>query len=151
MAPTTIARTTSFTIVTAGSAEPLGEKNIDSTTIEPNSAIEHAATTNVPARVSRTPASLSTGHTMPSDVDDRMIATNSGSITTSSAPSGSASTRPIDERRAEADEAEPQRPAAELGEVELEPGEEQQERHAELGEHLDDRVVARPSRGPRGR
>ena len=40
---------TNLITVTTGSTEPFGEKNIDSTTIEPNSATEHAATTNVPA------------------------------------------------------------------------------------------------------
>ncbi len=58
--------------------EPLGEKNIDSATIEPNSATEHAATTNVPACVSMIPASLSTGTTIPSDVADRMTRAATG-------------------------------------------------------------------------
>ncbi len=94
MAATRIPSTTSLTTVTAGSTEPFGEKNIDSTTIEPNSATEHAATTKVPARVSSTPASLSTGTMIPSDVDERTMATNNGSTTTSSAPSGSANASP---------------------------------------------------------
>ena len=86
--------------------EPLGEKNIDSATIEPNSATEHAATTNVPACVSRMPASFSTGTTIPSDVADRMIASSSGSMITSVLPSGTREPEPDDQRRDEADEPE---------------------------------------------
>src|SRR5947209_5259974 len=95
MAATTRPSTSSFTIVTTGSTAPFGEKNIDSTTMEPNSATEHAATMKLPAAVSSTPASFSTGTTIPSDVDESTMATNNGSTTIPRAPSGVVNTSPM--------------------------------------------------------
>ena len=68
---------------------------------------------------------------MPSDVADRMIATSSGLMITSVLPSGSVRARPIS-NDATKPTSPSERPAAQHAEVELEPGEEQQERHAEL-------------------
>ena len=56
---------------------------------------------------------------------------------TSVSPSGIVRHEPDSDRRGERDEAEAQWPAAERDEIELEPGEEEEERHAELREHLD--------------
>ena len=95
MTATTNTSTASLSTVANGSAEPEREKNIERTTIDPNSATEHAATTNVPVRVSSTPASFSTGTTMPREVDDRMIVISNGLSTTSNAASGRESASPI--------------------------------------------------------
>ena len=92
------------------------------------------------------PPSLSTGITSPSDVAVRMTAASSGSWTT---PARRARRRRPARARAETSEADgrdPQQSAAELVEVDLETGEEQQE-----GEPDDARIrtgsstVAQPS------
>jgi hypothetical protein len=86
--PTMTASPASLRSVASGSALPVCVKNIDSTTIEPNSATEHAAMTYRPVVPWSRRASLRTGATMPSDVYDRTIATSSGSMMTSAHPSG---------------------------------------------------------------
>ena len=57
------------------------EKNSDSKTIEPNSAIEAAAITSWPKLLVMLPESLSTGKITPSEVATSTIATNSGDLT----------------------------------------------------------------------
>jgi hypothetical protein len=54
------------------------EKNSDTSTIDPNSATELAASTSWPNSVSVWPASRSTGTTRPSEVDTNAMATNNG-------------------------------------------------------------------------
>ena len=111
---------------------PLGEKNIDSTTIEPNSATEHAATTKVPACVSRIPASFNTGHhdaERRRRQDDRQQQRVDDHLGAAEWEREREADR---QRRDEADQPELERAPAQLAEVELEPGEEQEQRHAEL-------------------
>ena len=77
------------------------------------------------------PASLSTGISTPSEVADSAIATSSGVSTSPPASSAPADSERDREREREAEPGEPQDAAAQPGEVDLEPGQEEQEGEAD--------------------
>ena len=127
-------------------APPSPVKNSDSRMIAAKSAIEPPAITSWPSVVSISPASLSTGISTPSDVEPSAIATSSGRLAPARPPPSASDTASGDrERQRVAAGGEPQHAAAQLREVDLEPAEEEQEREAERGHHLDRLVDLDPA------
>ncbi len=121
------------------------ENSSVSSNTEAKSAIDAAAITSWPKRDLASPASWSTGTITPSEVEARMTAISSGESTipaayrAKAAPSASAS------EIANPSRGLAQQAALERRQVDLEPGEEEQEGEAQQGEHLDRLVDLDPS------
>ena len=106
--------------------------------IAPKSAIEPAAMTSCPNVEAISPASLSTGISTPSEVAQRMIATSSGVSTRPAALQQRARpTSAIPNESAKPSRRQPQHRPAQPREVDLQPGQEEQEREPEHRDHLD--------------
>ena len=121
------------------------EKNSESRITAPKSAIDAAARTSCPNRLVSSPTSLSTGMITPSEVPQRMIATSSGVSTRPAALSPKRGDDRDRERDRPSDRRQPQQPPSQAVEIDLEPGEEEQEGESEQGEDLDRLVELDPA------